>query len=131
MTYRRIVLQRCGPAVEHHRAPRRRRLSLSHSPNRTITTSRASCTNPRGSIYQTEPPRYPQTAPLLGERYDSGDSSKTCQVKRQQFQFQQISSNWRSPKSLKSHKVFTDLPHLRNLQVFDNLPFLPSTYPDI
>ena len=39
------------------------------------------------------PPRYPQTAPLLGERYDSGDSSKTCQVKRQRFQFQQISSN--------------------------------------
>ena len=38
-------------------------------------------------------PRYPQTAPLLGERYDSGDSSKTCQVKRQQFQLQQISSN--------------------------------------
>ena len=38
-------------------------------------------------------PRYPQTAPLLGERCDSGDSSKTCQVKRQQFQLQQISSN--------------------------------------
>ena len=52
MTYRRIVLQRDRPADEHYRAPRRRRLSHSHSPSRTITYH-ASCTNPRGFIHQT------------------------------------------------------------------------------
>ena len=53
MTYRRIVLQMYRPADEHYRAPRRRGLSHSQSPNRIIT-SHPSCTNPRGSVYQTE-----------------------------------------------------------------------------
>ena len=59
MAYRRIVLQRGHPAVEHSRAPRRRRLSHSHSSNRTIT-SHTSHTNPRGSVYRIGR-RVPQT----------------------------------------------------------------------
>ena len=64
MTSRRIVLQRDRPADEHYRAPRRRRLSHSHSPNRNIT-SHASCTNPRGSIYQTDHQGTPKQLPYL------------------------------------------------------------------
>ena len=48
---RLIDLQKGRPAGEHSRAPRRRRLSHSHSSNRTIT-SHTSHTNPRGSVYR-------------------------------------------------------------------------------
>ena len=100
MTYMRIVLQRGRPAVEHSRAPRRRRLSHSHSSNRTITFH-TSHTNPRGSVYRIDrrvPPNSPPTRCEVRFRR----LFKTCRVKRNN------SSSSRSPK-------IENLPNLSNL----------------
>ena len=83
-TYRRIVLQRYRPTGEHSRAPRRRRLSHSHSSNRTIT-SHTSHTNPRGSLYQTDHQVPPNTIFCCRDRgcgckphyYQEDDNGKT------------------------------------------------------
>ena len=87
-TYRRVVLQRYRPTGQHSRAPRRRRLSHSHSSNRTIT-SHTSHTDPRGSVYQTDHQVPPNSPPTWWEVWFRRPF-KTSQVKRQQFQFQQI-----------------------------------------
>ena len=74
--------------------------------------------------------RVPQTAPLLGTRYYLRNSSRlpgitaTIPVPADLLEL-------KISESLKSPKFFTDLPDLRNLQVFHNLSFLPSKYPDI